>query len=73
MANLWYHETLWLNGLWQIFNENLIQQLINQYDSGNIGRMIYFRENSNKLCPTLKMEDACCYTGSLLMGKVTYK
>ena len=40
-----FTKTSW--NLCQIFNKNLIQQLISQYNSGNVGRMIYFRENSN--------------------------
>ena len=35
-----------LTNLWQIFNKNPIEH-INQDNSGNIGRMIYFRKNLN--------------------------
>ena len=32
-----------------MFNKNLIKQLINPYNSGNVDRIIYFRGNSNSL------------------------
>ena len=38
--------TIILWNICQIFSKNLIQQLINQYNSDNVGRMIYFRETS---------------------------
>ena len=43
MFSATFTKTLW--NLCQIFTNNLIQ-LINQYNFGNIGRKIYFRENS---------------------------
>ena len=45
LPNIFHVFNIILPKPYQIFNKNLIQQLI-QYNSGNVGRMIYFRENS---------------------------